>query len=350
MRLFIICCLLSLLVYNNVAVAADDFAVNIRVDVTDQNSSIAQQKALAGATKAAVIDAVKRISDQKGIDKFSEMNDDQIINFIKETSVSDEITSSNRYAANLHLIVNMDLLQTYMSEREINFSDQINPTITIIPLFSEFTGDTPKLWELDNPWKQAWDNYSLPENSIINVIKDTSSNISTLSAQQAYNNDLPALQEIKSLTNADDVYVLSATYNGIEGLNVDISSLSGYRNNLSIEGVKSSGTELFNNAIEQIIPLLEEQVLSSKNDSLNSSEEITVLFPFAELGDWVAAEQKIKSLAEVTDLQIQAFSPGKAQFIVHYRGDREDLMRSFKSAGYTLEDSGNYMILSYTGD
>ena len=306
MRFFILCCLLALLNYNKFAYAIDDLAVNIKVDVTDQDASIAQQKALAGATRAAVIEAVKRISDQNGVNKFSDMNDDQIVNFIKETSVSDEKTSANRYIANLHLIVNTDLLQTYMNERKINISEQINPVITIIPVFSEFDNDTPKLWELDNLWRQAWDN--------------------------------------------DDVYVLAASYNGIEGLNIEISSLSGYHDKQFIEGVKSSGNELFNKAIEQIIPILKEQADLLNSGSAQSSEEITVLFPFTELGDWVAAEQKIKSLNEVTDLQIQAFSPGKAQFVVHYNGNKDDLIHAIQAAGYNLEDSGNYMILNYIGD
>ncbi len=350
MRFFILCCLLALLNYNKFAYAIDDLAVNIKVDVTDQDASIAQQKALAGATRAAVIEAVKRISDQNGVNKFSDMNDDQIVNFIKETSVSDEKTSANRYIANLHLIVNTDLLQTYMNERKINISEQINPVITIIPVFSEFDNDTPKLWELDNLWRQAWDNYTLPGTPIINIIKDTTVNISALSAKQAYNNDIPALEEIKSLTNADDVYVLAASYNGIEGLNIEISSLSGYHDKQFIEGVKSSGNELFNKAIEQIIPILKEQADLLNSGSAQSSEEITVLFPFTELGDWVAAEQKIKSLNEVTDLQIQAFSPGKAQFVVHYNGNKDDLIHAIQAAGYNLEDSGNYMILNYIGD
>ena len=73
--------------------AEEDFGVNIKVDVTDENSSAAQQKAMAGASKAAVVDAVKRISDQSGVEKISSMNNDQLMNFIKETSVSDEKTS-----------------------------------------------------------------------------------------------------------------------------------------------------------------------------------------------------------------------------------------------------------------
>lgn len=343
---FLICCLLLC----PAAHAEDDFSFNIKVDVTDENSSTAQQKAIAGASRAAVIAAVKRMTNQAGVDKFSEMNNNQLINFIKETSVSDEKTTTNRYMADLHLVVNNDLLRTYMQERQIEISDKVIPSVIIVPILSNFKGDTPMLWELENSWKLAWDNNTVKSSANISTIKDTPGNISTLSAQQASNLDTDNLKEIKQLNSADDVFVLFATYDGIDGLDVAISSLFGYRENIHINGMKSDESELFNQAISEIVPMIEEQAASLYLSDANQANEITVLFPFNELGDWVAAEQKIKSLSEVSGLQVQAFSPGKAQFIVQYQGELDDLIRAFKSAGYDLEESGNYMVLSYIGD
>ena len=103
------CIILSLsLFYSFSARAEEEFSVNIRADVVDENSSAAQQKAMSNASKAAIMDVVKRISNQEGIEKISSMNDNQLINFIKETSVSDEKTSDNRYIADLRVVVNVD--------------------------------------------------------------------------------------------------------------------------------------------------------------------------------------------------------------------------------------------------
>lgn len=351
MRILTFCFVLLSMLFSGIAYALDDYSVNIRVDVTDENSAEAQQKAIAGASKAAVLAAVKRMTDKDGVEKFSEMNNNQLINFIKETSVSDEKTSSNRYMANLHLVVNTKLLQTYMEERQITISEKIIPSIIVVPLLSEFNGDTPMLWELENSWKKAWDSQPLVSSVNLTSIKDSSGNISTLSAQQAFEADTDSLKKIKQLNGADDVYVLAASYDGLDGLNVKISSLSGYDDNIRIEGSKTNTDQLFNQAIAQIIPVIEEQASLLRLDGDTSQDDkITVLFPFNDLADWIAAEQKIKSLSEVSELQIQAFSPGKAQFIVFYQGDLDDLVSSFKAIGYDLEDSGNYMVLSYTGD
>lgn len=331
--------------------AEEDFGVNIKVDVTDENSSAAQQKAMAGASKAAVVDAVKRISDQSGVEKISSMNNDQLMNFIKETSVSDEKTSTNRYMANLRLVVNMDLLKEYMRERQIYISDIVIPSVVVIPVFSEFSDDAPLLWEVGNLWKKAWDNTNIDSKINFIVIKDTPVNISTISAQQARSLDAESLNEIKKFHNADDVYVLLAAYNGIEGLNIEITSLSGQRLEHQVKGSKSSGEELFNQAVSEILPLLEKQVEATiTEEDVNTSQQATVLFPFDNLGDWVAAEGKIKAIPGITDFQVQAFSPGKVQFTVSYQGDIDSLKNSFRASGYQLDDGGNYLILSYIGD
>ena len=350
MRKLFGCFLISCLLLCSLAQAQEDYSVNIKVDVTDQDAATAREKAIAGASKSAVMAAVKRMTDKDGIEKFSEMNNNQIINFIKETSVSDEKTSTNRYMANLHLVVNSALLQTYMQERQITLFDKIVPSVVIIPILSNFKGDTPMLWELENTWKQAWDNNSSSSSVNLAVLKDSSGNISTISAQQASDLDSDILKEIKQLNAGDDVFVLAATYDGIDGLDIAISSLSGYREKIHIDGVKSEEQQLFKQAIAEIIPLIEEYMSSFGLEQINQGNEITVLFPFNELGDWVAAEQKIKSIEAVSDLQVQAFSPGKAQFIVQYQGELDDLIRSFKSSGYDLEESGNYMVMSYIGD
>jgi len=348
LRLTILSGILVLLSTIGTAFSSDDFSVNIKADAEDLDSAAAQQKALNEASRSAVITAVNRIADQAAVDRFMEMNDNQIVNFIKDTSVSDEKTYGNHYTANLKLTVNMDLLRTYMNERQIDYSTAITPSVMIIPVFSEFSGDTPKLWELDNPWRMAWNDF--PQSTVVNIklIADSPANAALLSAKQALDVDEVPLNELKSEYNVDDIYILSASYNGIDGLNIAVSNLSGFHDTINIEGVKSSGDELFTKAVNETILLIEEQTL--QQNSPHADNEITVLFPFTELGDWVSAEQQIKSLDMVSAIEIQAFSPGKSQFIVRYRGDKSALLRAFQNAGYNLEESGNYMILSYIGD
>lgn len=330
---------------------AEDFTVNIKVDVTADDSALAREKALNGANSSAVIAAAKRITNDEGVAQISALNQDQLVNFIKETSVTEEKTPPNRYIANLKIVVNDDLLKQYMHERNIYISEALIPQILIVPLFNNNEGGAPLLWEISNSWKQAWDTASIDSPVTFNIIKDNSTNISALSATQAAEMNQAALTEIKELNHVDDVYVLNAAYNGIDELNVAISSLSGYQDNVKVNGVKSAEDEMFTSAMQQITPLIEKNAFLQKDAPAQpETAQVTVLYPFTDLSEWISAENSIKSQAMVLSMEVQAFSPGKTQFIINYTGEIDDLITALKSAGYLLEESGNYMILKYIGD
>ena len=61
----------------------EKYTVEIKVDVSDENASIAREKALNSATRAAVNAIAKRLSTSDGAKKIADMSDAQIINFVK---------------------------------------------------------------------------------------------------------------------------------------------------------------------------------------------------------------------------------------------------------------------------
>ena len=58
MRKLFGCFLISCLLLCSLAQAQEDYSVNIKVDVTDQDAATAREKAIAGASKSAVMAAV----------------------------------------------------------------------------------------------------------------------------------------------------------------------------------------------------------------------------------------------------------------------------------------------------
>ncbi len=343
-------CAFALLLSFSAQAADERFTVEIKVDVTDENASIAREKAMTNATRAAVTAVAGRISTQDGVKRISAMTDAQLINFIKETSVISEQNSAVRYIADLRIIVNEDLLKEYMKERNIPLISRNNSSIMVIPLFREFSDDTPLLWEVDNPWKQAWDNSGSLSAVKIFPIQSSSGNTEALDAVKAATIDTTALSKVMRMSGASDVYVLDATYDGVEGLKIDISSLSGKHQTLKVAGAKSSGAALFNQAVTEVRQLIEQLVLDDTAQQIANESELTILYPFSSLGRWIEAEQNIKSLPEVAALQVQAMAQGKAQFKIRYRGDLGFLQRQLLQKGYRLENGGNYMILRNIGE
>lgn len=332
------------------ALAVDErFSVEIKVDVTDIDASVAREKALNSANRAAITAVARRISTQDGAAAIAAMTDAQLINFIKETSVISEKNSDVRYMADLKIIINEDLLKQYMQEREIPLLRN-NLSVLIVPLFREFSGDTPLLWEINNPWKHAWDNAVRDSAVRFIPIRDSAGNTATITAEQAASGDAEALERLRRLTATDDVYVLDATYNSVEGLTITASSLSGDQQTILISGPKSSGDALFAKAVDETCSRLERQLLIRNASQTSVTGELTVLYPFRNLSQWINAEQQIKNLDNISALDVQAMAPGKVQFKLIFTGDSLNLRRRLETIGYRLEDGGNYMILQNIGE
>ena len=128
-------CILFLGIFFSIAAHADErFTVEIKVDVTDDNASVAREKAMNGANRAAITAVARRISTSEGANKIADMTDAQLVNFIKETSVVNEKNSNIRYMADLRIVINEDLLKEYMKEREIPLIGQ-NNNISVFYLY-----------------------------------------------------------------------------------------------------------------------------------------------------------------------------------------------------------------------
>ena len=144
--------------------------------------------------------------------------------------------------------------------------------------------------------------------------------------------------------------MLEATYKGIEGLIISATSFSGDSFEFEVQGAKSSGDELFNNAVLQSRIEIEQHLLLNKAQAKESVNEAVILYQFPALRYWISAEQKIKKISNIADIQVQAMTTGKTQFKISFNGSLETLQEQFKKLGYNLENAKTHLTLSDIGE
>ncbi len=347
LRLKTICLALLLAVFfvSLVQAADERFTVEINVDVTDSDAAKARERAMNEANRAAIGAVAKRITTADGAARLITMSDAQLINFVKEVSVADEKSSAVRYIANLRVVLNEDMLKEYMRERDIPVLVQSSSKILIVPLFREFSSDKPMLWESSNLWKQAWD-----QSGSINFVSVPASgiNYSIIDAEKAESVDGEALGKLMRVNGADDVYVLDATYDGIDGLIVRAVSYSGDNRTIRVPGSRSAGMELFNSAVHTVKAQLEgklaEQTLSE--NSLETTE--VVIYNFERLGEWVQVEKALRTVPVVSNIEVQAMGTKKVQFKLSFIGSYDKLVQGLRARSLQLLERGNYFVLEKT--
>lgn len=339
--------LLGAVLFWGTAQAADErYAVEVSVDVTDANASAAQQRAMNEANRAAIAAVAKRITTSDGVAHLTAMTDDQLVNFVKEVSVVEEKSSAVRYMARLKVVLNEDMLKQYMKERELPVMVQTGAKVLVIPVFREFSSDAPQLWESSNMWKQAWDATPAAGGAVRLVsLPASGANYAIMDARRAAAVDGEALDKLMRLNGADDAYVLDATYDGIDGLVIRATSYSGDVRTIRVEGPRSSGMELFNNAVQQVSAELESRI-SQKNMSDAAQENVAVvLYNFNRLADWVAVENELRGVSLVSNVEVQALGSGRVQFKLTYISSMDKLLQVLRGLSMRLLEHDSYYVL-----
>lgn len=101
-------------------VRAEDMSLydaEISVDVTSENASVAREKAMSEANRQALMLVAGRLTTKEGASVLNHLNDNQVLNFIKEVTVESEKVSDVRYLAQLKISINGDILKAYLSEK-----------------------------------------------------------------------------------------------------------------------------------------------------------------------------------------------------------------------------------------
>ncbi|MBR2033796.1 MAG: hypothetical protein IKA03_03890, partial [Alphaproteobacteria bacterium] len=250
-----------------------------------------------------------------------------------------------RYIANLKVVLKEDILKQYMKERDIPIITQ-GKKILIIPIFREFSSDTPMLWESTNMWKQAWD--AQDTNGLIRLISIPSSgtNYAIMDGYKALQMDGASLDKIMRSNGADDVYILDATYNGIEGLTIKAMSFNGDMFTSKVDGPRSSGQELFNNAAIQLKNELENRLAQKSIDEATNENIIVLLYEYNQLSDWVLTKNRLKTINSINNIQVQAIGNGKIQLKLTYSGKFDNLVNALRNLSYRLTEHNNYYTLS----
>lgn len=323
--------------------AAEDMSLydaDISVDVTAATASAARETAMNEANRQAVMTVARRLTTAEGASVLNHLNNNQILNFIKEVTVGEEKVSDVRYIANLKITINAEIIKAYLSEKNAPVAIVEESTIIIIPTFREFTTDTPLLWEENNPWLQAW-NTNAQTSGPVKILPLGNTYANSITAAQALQMNGIALDGIAADEQTPNLYIADAIYDGIDGLDV---TLYAYKNG-SQETVKipgSRGEQLFNDAVRKVKETLLAKVQRQSQTVSQSSSEITVLFAFNALRDWMKVQQALKNTAGVDSLTIDALGAGKVQFKLRFTGGEDRLLHHLRDKNLNLKPYGSF--------
>ena len=115
-RLFLPVLLFVLFTVFSARAGQPSYSADVTVDVTADNASAARELAMRRANRQAVSAIAANFTTREGVTVLNKLTDDQLLNFIRETTVLEEKTSNVRYLAKLRITANDKILRQYLQE------------------------------------------------------------------------------------------------------------------------------------------------------------------------------------------------------------------------------------------
>ncbi len=343
--LFLFTFIFSILYDANYANAAlPSYSADVSVDVTAENAATARDIAMSRANRQAITAIAANFTTREGLSVLNKLNDDQLLNFIKETTVLEEKTSSVRYMAKLRITANDQILRQYLQEKNVPLVVASSADVLIIPIFRENADAPALLWEENNQWRMAWEQ-NPPTIGAVRFYAPEQKDVPFLNnANQALSLNPYLFNQLSTFNNEGDVYVAEAYFTDIDTLTISIiTPQTGKRQIFSVAGPRSS--ELFKQAAQETGLRISDQLKGRSVVTSSEPENITVLYKYDKLSSWLKNEEKISAITSVQNIEVNAIGNGKVQFKINFIGDISTLMNALQNQNLLLTQNQNYYTL-----
>ncbi len=327
------------------------FAVDkIIVDERAFTSSLARTEGIEKAQERALNRLFMRLIPSDYYDKLPILTRKDALDHVKDFSVYNEKTSSNRYRANLIVRFQPENVRTTLRFSNIPFAEVKSAPALIIPVYSPAKVSDPILWAI-NPWKQAWASHNENDGLLEKILPfGDLEDMSELTIEDILISDFDRIINWSKRYNTDNIiitygYIFS---NGLkESLRVELYFLmDSYQIVFDVElQDKSEADELFKIAVNQAWETIKDRWKNNNILQYNISGDILVNVPIEGLKEWVSLEKRIKEVPLIDGVFTRSISKGLAEISINFLGNQDQLILALSQNEIELLWKNNVWIL-----
>ena len=325
---------------------------NIEVDETSRNVASARDRALRKGRRQALVHLFRRMILTTDMERLPEFSDLDVQDYVSGFEINNERRSSVRYIASLVVHFNRDKVNDVLSNNQIPFAETLGRAVSVLPVFEE--GGTLRLWEKDNLWREAWQNYDMTNNLVpVDTPTPTLKNRLYISALQARNDDQRSIQSYIERSALNELIVAVATLRksaSRDQISLDIHlkqnslvkeadyqpktltvSLPAYdeAGNSNLEALYAAGVDAASGWVDDLWKM---QVLVN----YGISSKIAVRGDLKKINDWVIMQRQLEKVNLVKKVDLKNLNIETVDLEIEFSGVAEQLVLSLAQQGVRL--------------
>lgn len=336
MKVFLTMLLFSLSVATGVRAAPADSkmfsAGGIKVDVTAETAAKAREQALQDGQKRALMVVMERITPDYVVEQLTELVPDDIINMVRDMSVSNEKTSSVRYMATLDVSFNADAVRDLLRQNGLPYVRTSGKQLLILPVYKRSPAASPVLWDEDNPWLRAWNNRTVESYMIpLTVPAGDLADNNLLNVEQVVQGDLKAAENLAKRYEAEGILVVRMTRNGavftVDAMAMDEATASEIKNFSFTLPLKKNTAATYANAVKKVVNHLENVWKRDQMVQFNEVTPLVAMVPVSTVKQWTVIQKRLDRIPLISSYNLQAARAGVLQLTIFFAENLERLQK-----------------------
>lgn len=336
MKVFLTMLLFSLSVATGVRAAPADSkmfsAGGIKVDVTAETAAKAREQALQDGQKRALMVVMERITPDYVVEQLTELVPDDIINMVRDMSVSNEKTSSVRYMATLDVSFSADAVRDLLRQNGLPYVRTSGKQLLILPVYKRSPAASPVLWDEDNPWLRAWNNRTVESYMIpLTVPAGDLADNNLLNVEQVVQGDLKAAENLAKRYEAEGILVVRMTRNGavftVDAMAMDEATASEIKNFSFTLPLKKNTAATYANAVKKVVNHLENVWKRDQMVQFNEVTPLVAMVPVSTVKQWTVIQKRLDRIPLISSYNLQAARAGVLQLTIFFAENLDRLQK-----------------------
>ncbi len=322
----------------------------VAVDETAESAAKAREIAVAHGQRAAFDRLVRRIVVQADQGLVPRPEAGALSALVEGIEFAAEKTSATRYLASLTVTFKEAEVKELLRRAGARYSQTAGKPVLVLPLYE--SGDRRLLWEEDNPWRAAWaaTDLSLGLVPLVLPLGDVS-DLTSLTADQAAAGDAAALTVLARRYGTEKVLVARASQRydfsaGAPSVAVSLEQHDGGKDQVVIEMHVAEPGDTVDTLLARAARASEESLQEAwKQETLlrfDSEARLSATIEYRSLKDWLEVQRRLADVAAIRRVQIETLSTERAQVVLHYLGDTEQLAVALAPQDLELSQAEGY--------
>ncbi|WP_341896138.1 DUF2066 domain-containing protein [Ferrovibrio terrae] len=327
----------------------DPFNVaGIAVDASADSAAAARPVALAEGQRRAFTVLLRRLTLPDDAGRLPRPSEAVLNEVVGGFGIDEERASATRYIGKISVQFRADAVRRLLQDNKLPYSETPSRPVLLVPLWQSAAG--AKLWEADNPWREAWLKRPDAEGGLV-----------PLSIAPAMTNGpsierlLGSPDELRALTRRGgfaDVLVLAATLQQADPGNIRVEIQMQHQGEAAfldrIETFTATGgtqEETLLTAAIEIARRIETRWKYATVIDLEKQGQLSVAAGFAGLAEWNTLRNALAAVPIVRKVEVLQVSHRDAQILLDFYGETEQLSTALAQRDVSLQQRDGFWVM-----